>query len=249
MANVSGNLLEVFDSLQGEGLCVGERHVFVRFFGCNLGCRFCDTPRGDQPPSSFPVDLGDFSTRISNPVSASTLAELAANHLPSGVKAISFTGGEPLYQPDFLEALARRLASAFRGLPCSKRPQFHLETNGVLPESFLKVHRLFDIVSMDIKLPSMYGGRPLWREHLQFLKTAQRKTSVKVVVGKSMSSRDFERAVRLVASVGRNIPFIIQPVWPIDLSGHDLLALHGRACRMLSNVRVIVQQHQVLGIR
>ena len=37
-------LSEVFSSIQGEGLYVGDRHLFVRFAGCNLNCQYCDTP-------------------------------------------------------------------------------------------------------------------------------------------------------------------------------------------------------------
>ena len=36
-------IIEVFASLQGEGLRQGEPTVFLRFSGCNLKCTFCDT--------------------------------------------------------------------------------------------------------------------------------------------------------------------------------------------------------------
>ena len=38
-------LVEVFESLQGEGRNSCRPCVFIRFAGCNLDCPWCDTPR------------------------------------------------------------------------------------------------------------------------------------------------------------------------------------------------------------
>ncbi|MBI2447469.1 MAG: 7-carboxy-7-deazaguanine synthase QueE, partial [Candidatus Omnitrophica bacterium] len=34
---------EIFSSIQGEGLYLGKRQIFVRFYGCNMRCAYCDT--------------------------------------------------------------------------------------------------------------------------------------------------------------------------------------------------------------
>ena len=37
------HLHTIFSSLQGEGRNVGRPATFVRFSGCNLACKWCDT--------------------------------------------------------------------------------------------------------------------------------------------------------------------------------------------------------------
>jgi len=255
MSEVSGNVLEVFVSVQGEGIHLGERHLFIRMFGCNLRCAYCDTPLGDEPPEKFPVDLPGMHKRLTNPVPAHRLAALIAKHFPPafrpraqgrvGVSCISFTGGEPLYQPEFLSALA----SQFKSLISSVPPRLFLETNGVLPDALEKVHPLFDIIAMDIKLPSVSRCEPFWQEHRRFLSIAPQKTFVKVIVSRGMVDADFVKAMDVVASVSAGVPLVIQPVWPLDISGSRLMKLQEKALSRLSDVRIIVQQHEILGLR
>ena len=66
---------EIFESLQGEGFHTGTPAVFVRFSGCNLRCRFCDT-RHQQ------------GTRLS-------LEEIIAEVNRYAAPLIILTGGEP----------------------------------------------------------------------------------------------------------------------------------------------------------
>ncbi|MEM4195978.1 MAG: 7-carboxy-7-deazaguanine synthase QueE, partial [Methanothermobacter sp.] len=42
-------IMEVFSSIQGEGLLLGKRQIFIRFAGCNLNCSYCDTPESRDP--------------------------------------------------------------------------------------------------------------------------------------------------------------------------------------------------------
>ena len=81
-------LVEIFESLQGEGRNTGRPVVFVRFAGCNLSCPWCDT---------------DVSRRF-----ALSLEELVAEVKSFRAKSVILTGGEPTVQegmPELVDAL------------------------------------------------------------------------------------------------------------------------------------------------
>ena len=48
-AAATANLVEIFSSIQGEGPDLGAATLFVRFGGCDLRCRWCDSPHTWQP--------------------------------------------------------------------------------------------------------------------------------------------------------------------------------------------------------
>ena len=78
---------EIFVSVQGEGLHVGERTVFVRFYGCPLHCVWCD-----QPEALTHTGVGKFETMTSGQVRDAVLA------VPDA-RRVCLTGGEPVIAP------------------------------------------------------------------------------------------------------------------------------------------------------
>lgn len=118
---------EIFYSIQGEGLNIGMPQIFVRLFGCNLRCVWCD--------SKYAME-GEYE-------------ELTPRQVLDRIekwpcKNICITGGEPLVQQRELYQLLKLL---FR-----YNYYVQLFTNGTIwtPEIF----DLCDFISIDMKPPS-----------------------------------------------------------------------------------------------
>ena len=86
-------LVEIFESLQGEGRNTGRPCVFVRFAGCNLACPWCDTDVGER-----------FSM---------TLEELLAEIASYKAKTVVLTGGEPTFVEGAPELIAALKAAGY----------------------------------------------------------------------------------------------------------------------------------------
>jgi len=217
---------EVFSSIQGEGIYQGKKQVFVRFFGCNLHCSFCDTPQNDFQEYS--------SEELFKAI------ESLDNHSHS----ISFTGGESLLQKDFLKEIMNL---------CKWHDKtIYLETNGTLPEALEEVIDLVDIVAMDFKLPSSTGELTFWDEHKKFLTIAgQKEVFVKTVVCKSTQETDIISVVETIKCAGRESALVLQPNF-FEMS-EELTAKideYRKYCKQyLQDVRVLPQLHKILSIK
>ena len=75
---------EIFYSVQGEGRLLGVPSVFVRTSGCNLRCRWCDTPYTSWQAEGQPWSVKN----------------IVAEVLKYPTRYVVITGGEPLLAPD-----------------------------------------------------------------------------------------------------------------------------------------------------
>ncbi|HDL1162414.1 TPA: 7-carboxy-7-deazaguanine synthase QueE [Mannheimia haemolytica] len=73
-------IVEIFESLQGEGFNTGMPAIFVRFGKCNLTCPWCDTNY--------------------NQFEQWTLSDILAKVRSYSAKNVIITGGEPTIQPN-----------------------------------------------------------------------------------------------------------------------------------------------------
>lgn len=115
---------EIFFSIQGESSHAGKPCIFIRLTGCNLRCRYCDTP--------YAFEEGEL-------MSLSSVHEVIQQY---PCKTVCLTGGEPLIQEN-VHPLIHRLSE--------NDYQVMIETNGSLPLNQLD-QRVFRIV--DMKCPS-----------------------------------------------------------------------------------------------
>ena len=228
---VESPVLEVFASRQGEGICVGDLHVFIRFGGCNVACDYCDTPE------SIPAGSGQVKAL------RDVLSEVQALDPDRRTAAVSLTGGEPLLQVGFLEQLVPELQKDGR--------KIYLETNGTLPRALERIVEGCDWIAMDIKPPSAIG-RDLWEAHRWFLETCGKKVFVKMVLTGSTREEEVRRAADLISGVRRDIPFVLQPAtaWgpAKSIPMARLASWWALASRQLSDVRILPQIHRLWGI-
>ena len=125
-------VIQIFPTMEGEGTRVGTPRVFLRLAGCPINCFECDTPE------SFNVRRHKLMSIVE------VSKEVIQTAKDNGIREVSITGGEPMMYPKQLVKLADRFRKA--GLLVS------LETSGLLVDP--EVFRHFDMVSLDIKVPS-----------------------------------------------------------------------------------------------
>ena len=221
MQKQSTKIREIFTSIQGEGPYVGQKHIFVRFCKCNLNCAYCDTDFNSQNAKDYNID------------------DLALNLADNDAEVISFTGGEPLLELDFLKEFLSEYKSKLN-------KKIYLETNGTLYKNLAQIIDYIDIISMDIKLQSATGQKNLFFESEEFLKIAQKKeTFIKVVFDENISDDEIEKTTTLAKKF--NTLLILQPKMPIN-KGLDLDNIYNKFYKKYKNIRLIPQVHKYLNL-
>lgn len=97
-------VLEIFHSIDGEGIRTGELATFVRLKGCNLHCVFCDT--------AYSIPMNDKG------VTKMEVNEIVAN---CKYHNVTITGGEPLIHSETMQLVEELILAGHH---------VNIETNG-----------------------------------------------------------------------------------------------------------------------
>jgi 7-carboxy-7-deazaguanine synthase len=159
-------VVELFDSIDGEGKRTGYMAIFVRFAGCNLRCSYCDT--------AYAWTVADAKEHL-------TEDELLTRIHAYPWKRITLTGGEPMLQP--IGHLCCVLGS--------EGYDVNIETNGAVPLFNERPQGLF--YTMDIKSPSSGARDKMLMENLEKLNGDD---VVKFVVGSEEDLLDMEAILK-----------------------------------------------------
>lgn len=103
-------IVEIFDSIDGEGIRAGKTATFIRLAGCNLRCSYCDTLYAlfgeDEPCKYSEMSVDEVMERVNTEFGRVTL-----------------TGGEPLLHAESVELVKRLLENGI---------EVNIETNGAV---------------------------------------------------------------------------------------------------------------------
>ncbi len=75
-------IVEIFQSIEGEGRNIGLPMIFIRLEGCNLRCLWCDTKYSYDNENYTKMSLNEIINKVNS---------------FKNIKHITLTGGEPLY--------------------------------------------------------------------------------------------------------------------------------------------------------
>ncbi len=214
---------DIFTSIQGEGPFVGYKQLFIRFCGCNLSCKYCDT---------------DFKISESLEYTVEELIDIIKQH--SDCHSVSLTGGEPLLNTGFMKEF----------LPLCPLPVY-LETNATLAGELGEIIDYIDYISADIKLASSTGGNHLFAEHDRFFSVgAHKELFAKIVFDKNITEDEILQCCKLGAK--HNIELVLQPCMQnnnMTVTNEFIEQILDKFLKKYKKVRLIPQIHKYLELK
>lgn len=232
---------EIFTSIEGEGIFVGKKTMFIRLSGCHLKCRWCDTKY------ALPLDSGtDYQI--------DEIKDLIIKELRPFTYKVNFTGGEPLLQTEAVIELADFIKK-------QTNLKTYMESSCFDSELFSKVLPYIDICKIEFKTDDSNVVEDKEYDNLllneirclELAVESNKATYIKIVVTNSTNLESFKN---LVYNISKRIKpsdilgFIIQPSFGIDQpTVNKLLDTYDIVEPMFPEVRIIPQLHKEIGAR
>ncbi len=206
-----------------------------------MRCSYCDTKWNWKKAKHCVISEKE---SLKNPIELSIFKNIINQFK---IKYVSFTGGEPLLNVDFIEA----------SLPLSEK-KILIETNGTLVEKLKdSLLKIIDYWSVDIKLPSLVE-KDFFSIHSEFLgKLCYSKGFVilKVVFSSKSTEEElfksFELATRFYEK-NKNLSLVFQPLTEnskIKFDKRELTIIYKIMEKSRFEVRIIPQLHKILKIK
>lgn len=213
-------IVDIFSSIQGEGIYAGYKQIFIRFVGCNLSCTYCD----ENYEKSNYYELNAVLEKINS-------LNKIYNH------SISITGGEPLLQVESLKKLIPELP-----LPV------YLETNATLSGHLAEIKDFIDIFSLDFKAgyeKEFKNSIELVKNEDTFVKyILEHKKSLAILKKAVDIIHDTNKDIPLIIQpITLHRHSIKQP------NSNEIMAAYNMAKLKLNDVRVIPQMHRILHLK
>lgn len=216
-------MVEIFETIEGEGTGQGFPTVFVRVFHCNLRCSWCDTPYSYAPDQ---------------PEYKATIAEIVERISQFSSQRICFTGGEPLIHREKSAALLQSMADL------EHIQDIHIETNGAIdltPYEHMRqtnsnIHQKVRFV-MDYKLPASGETSNMILTNFNLLAGTD---EVKFVIG---SDEDFSYTKQVIDQYHKQGQVLLSPVWD---TMHPQTLVRKMLAEPMPNAKLSMQMHKVI---
>lgn len=176
---------EIFRSIDGEGIRTGYPATFIRLFGCNLNCSYCDSSYATSGNDYIEMSILDILDRV--------------EYL--GLRRITLTGGEPLSCHQCFNLVHELTSNGY---------EVNIETNGslsILPYVFPRKYTKNIIVTMDYKCPSSGMEDQMYQNNLDILRS---QDVLKFVVG---SKLDLDTVVNIIRDHDIKANIFVSPVF------------------------------------
>lgn len=179
-------VVEIFDSIDGEGIRIGQPASFIRLAGCNLRCSYCDT--------LYALFGEDEKCEYTEMTVAEVISKINMNY-----KRVTLTGGEPLLHKESVELVRRLLENGV---------EVNIETNGAvdIADFSAKVGSTSNMFyTIDYKLPSSgMTDKMIWNNFLNL----RPYDVVKFVVGSDEDMNLTVETVKKLQKIYNEMPHI-----------------------------------------